>query len=77
MVKKLCENNKEALRWCKTRKVKITFEDYKGSNENVNFVVHLGTRSKFGNTLIQAVNKWIKHFNKKHECEGKVEEEKN
>ena len=66
--KKLCTTNKEALRWCKTRKVKIAFcEDDGEGGTYVYFQVWLGKRRKVAPTLIQAVNKWIKHFNKEQE----------
>ena len=62
MKKKLCCTNKDALRWCKTRRAKIIFNEMDDSG--IVCVVFLGKREKYGKTLIQAVNNWIKHFNK-------------
>lgn len=65
--KKLCETNKEALRWCKTRKAKITFcEDEGEGGTYVYFLIHIGKRFKKAPTLIKTVNKWIGYFNKEH-----------
>jgi len=63
-LKKLVDNNKSALRWCKTRRAKIIFEDYK--NEII-CGIYLGKRVKYGATLIKTVNEWIKYFNKEKE----------
>ena len=64
--KKLCATNKEALRWCKARGVKISFEPWIDSNGSGDTWIHvrLGKKTKAAKTLIQAVNKWIKYFNK-------------
>lgn len=63
-VKKLCQTNKEALRWIKTRRAKIMVDEINGS---VKFKVYLGKRFTSNNTLIKSVNDWIKRFNKSNE----------
>lgn len=55
-IRRLCKTNKEALRWCKERNVKVDFSK--------SFcTVRLGAEGMIGKTLISSVNKWIKHFN--------------
>ena len=62
--KKLCSTNKEALRWCRMRRAKLMFKD-NPDNKKIECYIYLGKRRLMrGNTLIQVVNKWIKHFNK-------------
>jgi len=55
--------NKQALRWCKSRKIKITFEtDEALDNKKIYCKVWLGRRCQTAETLIKSVNLWIKHF---------------
>ncbi len=62
--KKPCRTNKEALRWCKVRRAKISFEDY---DYVTVCAVYLGKRKKHSMSLITAVNQWIKYFNNDNE----------
>jgi len=61
--RKLCSTNKEALRWCKTRRAKLMFKDCADTGR-VECFLYLGKKLMRAETLIKVVNKWIKHFNK-------------
>jgi hypothetical protein len=62
--KKFLTTNKQALCWCKSRRAKITFEPDETSDKKIYCKVWLGRRCKIGDTLIKAVNSWVKHFNR-------------
>ena len=73
MKKRLCQNNKEALRWCIARKAVIQFANWrairrkKSLPEGITCSVSLGRLVKIDKTLIKTVNIWIKHVNKDHD----------
>jgi hypothetical protein len=75
--KRLCENNKEALRWCSARKVIIQFANWKNIKkkkyipDGVTCSVSLGRLVKIDKTLIKTVNLWIRQFNKEKDTDIK------
>jgi hypothetical protein len=74
-----CKNNKEALRWCSSRKAIIQFANWQNIKKKKNIpagvtcCVALGRLIKIDKTLIKTVNVWIKQFNK----EKKEDEKRN
>lgn len=76
-IKKLCINNKEALRWCSARKAIIQFANWKNIRKRKNLPngiscsVSLGRLVKIDKTLIKTVNQWIKVFNREQEEDKK------
>lgn len=77
-IKKLCTNNKEALRWCSARKAIIQFANWKIIKKRKNFPdgiscsISLGRLVKIDKTLIKTVNQWIRLFNKEQEEDKKM-----
>jgi len=77
--KRLCSNNKEALRWCRARMAQIQFADWRdlkkrsdGIPEGITCSVALGRMYKIDKTLIKAVNKWITEINQERIREEKL-----
>jgi hypothetical protein len=77
--KRLCSNNKEALRWCRARMATIQFADWRdlkkksdGIPEGTTCCVMLGRTYKIDKTLIKAVNKWITQINNERLLEEKL-----
>jgi len=70
MNKKICQNNKEALRWCSSRRAMVQFANWKNIRkkknipEGITCAVFLGRLVKIDKTLIKTVNAWIKQFQK-------------
>ena len=77
--KRLCINNKEALRWCAARKAIIQFANWKSIRKKRNLPdgvtcsVALGRLVRIDKTLIKTVNLWIKQFNKEKKADMKIE----
>jgi hypothetical protein len=63
--RRLCSNNKEALRWCRARMATIQFANWRQLKnmewipEGITCCVFLGRLYKVERTLIKAVNMWI------------------
>ena len=64
-------NNKDALRWCKTRRATVQFDDWKkikrkvkGVPDGVSCCVSLGEIFIIDKTLIKTVQKWIDEVEK-------------
>ena len=76
---RLCNNNKEALRWCSSRKATIQFANWKAIKkkryipEGVTCSVALGRLIKIDKTLIKTVNAWIKQMRKEKEKDEIIE----
>jgi hypothetical protein len=79
MSKRLCQNNKEALRWCMSRRATVQFANWKSIRgkrnlpEGITCSVSLGRLVKIDKSLIKTVNLWIKQFNKEQEADMKTE----
>ena len=79
MKTRLCGNNKEALRWCSSRKATIQFANWKAIKkkryipEGVTCSVALGRLIKIDKTLIKTVNAWIKQMRKEKEKDEVIE----
>lgn len=75
--KRLCANNKEALKWCSARKATVQFANWKSIKrkrnlpDGVSCSVSLGRLVKIDKTLIKTVNQWIRLFNKEYEEDKK------
>lgn len=69
-MQRMCQNNKEALRWCMARRAVIQFANWKAIKrkkhipEGVTCSVSLGRIVKIDKTLLKTVNAWIRHVNK-------------
>lgn len=77
--KRLCSNNKEALRWCRSRMAIVQFANWRqlkrtsqGIPDGITCAVLLGRLYKVDKTLIKAVNKWISEFNREQVKEEKM-----
>ena len=65
-IKKMCQTNKEALRFLKFRRAVIKFKDNKSfDGDSIWCYIFLGKKYMKSTTLIKTVNAWIKHFNRK------------
>ena len=79
--KKMCETNREALRWCRFRIANIQFNNWKrlkrneqGIPDGITCAVFLGRLYQIDKTLIKTINKWIKKMNEEKEQDMKEQE---
>ena len=64
--KRLLKTNKQALRWCNSRRAVAKFTDWIEEDTGkliTQCEIHIGKRKRVGRTLLKAVNTWIQHFN--------------
>jgi hypothetical protein len=79
MKSSFCRNNKEALRWCCSRKATIQFANWKNLKrkkwipDGVTCCVALGRLVKIDKTLLKTVNVWIRQFNKEQKKDTKTD----
>jgi len=73
---RLCSNNKEALRWCRSRMATIQFANWKLLKNNMAWIpegvtccVFLGRLYKIDKTLIKTVNQWISDAISQHKAD--------
>lgn len=75
----LCKSNKEALRWCSSRKAIIQFANWKNIKkkkwipEGITCSVALGRLVRIDKTLLKTVNSWIKQFNNEKQKDVKID----